>query len=74
MGDVRTFDNGDMRLLETVATHAGIALQNSRLIDQLRHESLHDALTGLPNRVLLRNDIVDELWRSAESSRAAARS
>ena len=39
LGDVRTFDVSDMRLLETVANHAGIALQNSRLIDQLRHES-----------------------------------
>jgi len=61
MGDVRRFDQSDMRLLETVANHAGVALQNSRLIDQLRHESLHDALTGLPNRVLLRNNISEEL-------------
>ncbi|HEX6935947.1 MAG TPA: bifunctional diguanylate cyclase/phosphodiesterase [Actinomycetes bacterium] len=63
LGDVRTFDVSDMRLLETVANHAGIALQNSRLIDQLRHESLHDALTGLPNRVLLQRRIADELDR-----------
>ncbi len=61
LGDVRTFDVSDMRLLETVANHAGIALQNSRLIDQLRHESLHDALTGLPNRVLLQRRIDEEL-------------
>ena len=73
MGDVRSFDNGDMRLLETVAAHAGMALQNSRLIDQLRHESLHDALTGLPNRVLLRNDTVDELLAiGREQSRGCA--
>jgi diguanylate cyclase (GGDEF)-like protein len=61
LGDVRTFDVNDMRLLETVANHAGIALQNSRLIDQLRHESLHDALTGLPNRVLLQRRVDEEL-------------
>ena len=73
MGDVRSFDNGDMRLLETVASHARVALQNSRLIDQLRHESLHDALTGLPNRVLLRNDTVDELLAiGREQSRGCA--
>ncbi|MGH8970581.1 MAG: diguanylate cyclase domain-containing protein, partial [Actinomycetes bacterium] len=61
MGDVRTFDGSDMRLLETVANHAGVALQNSRLIDQLRHESLHDALTGLPNRVLLQRNAHEQL-------------
>jgi diguanylate cyclase (GGDEF)-like protein len=61
MGEVRRFHLGDMRLLETVANHAGMALQNSRLIDQLRHESLHDALTGLPNRVLLRNAVSEQL-------------
>jgi len=61
LGDVRTFDVSDLRLLETVANHAGVALQNSRLIDQLRHESLHDALTGLPNRVLLQRRIDEEL-------------
>jgi len=65
LGHVRTFDESDMRLLETVANHAGIALQNSRLIDQLRYESLHDALTGLPNRVLLQRRIAEELERVA---------
>ena len=66
MGKVRNFDHSDMRLLETVANHAGVALQNSKLIDRLRHESLHDALTGLPNRVLLRNNAVEELTACTE--------
>jgi diguanylate cyclase (GGDEF)-like protein len=53
LGDVRSFDNTDVQLLETVANQAGIALQNGQLIDRLRHEALHDALTGLPNRAML---------------------
>jgi diguanylate cyclase (GGDEF)-like protein len=50
LGDVRTFDREDVRVLETVANHAGVALQNGRLIERLQHEALYDSLTGLPNR------------------------
>jgi diguanylate cyclase (GGDEF)-like protein len=61
MGDVRSFDESDVLLLETVANHAGVALQNGRLIDQLRHQALHDGLTGLPNRVFITRRIAEAL-------------
>jgi diguanylate cyclase (GGDEF)-like protein len=57
VGDVRTFDTEDVRLLETVANHASIALRNGQLIDRLRHEAAHDALTGLPNRATLQREL-----------------
>jgi diguanylate cyclase (GGDEF)-like protein len=56
MGEVRSFDDSDVLLLETVANHAGVALNNGRLMDKLRHDALHDGLTGLANRVLFQRE------------------
>ena len=61
LGDVRTFEQADLLLLETVANHAGVALQNGELVDKLRHEALHDALTGLPNRLQLQRRLTAAL-------------
>jgi diguanylate cyclase (GGDEF)-like protein len=63
MGAVRSFDRGDVLLLETVSNHAGVALQNGRLVHRLRHDALHDALTGLPNRALFQRTVTERLDR-----------
>jgi diguanylate cyclase (GGDEF)-like protein len=64
LGDVGTFETEDLRVLETVTNHASVTLENRRLVDQLReeaaekeHQSLHDSLTGLPNRVLFNHRV-----------------
>jgi diguanylate cyclase (GGDEF)-like protein len=66
LGDVRTYDQDDVLLLETVANHASVALQNGELVDRLRHEALHDALTGLPNRAFLQRRLSTALTGVAD--------
>ncbi|HVE64425.1 MAG TPA: EAL domain-containing protein [Mycobacteriales bacterium] len=50
---VRQFNDDDLRLLETMATHGAAELTNARLVNRLRHDATHDALTGLRNRSVL---------------------
>jgi diguanylate cyclase (GGDEF)-like protein len=50
LGEVNHFEQPDVQLLETVAAHAAVAVENSRLVDRLRFDATHDSLTGLPNR------------------------
>jgi diguanylate cyclase (GGDEF)-like protein len=69
-GEVRSFDTDDVRLLETVANHASIALRNGQLVDRLAYEAAHDALTGLPNRTTLRRELND-LLQQPDSGRVA---
>jgi diguanylate cyclase (GGDEF)-like protein len=56
-GDVSTFNEDDRRLFETFASHAGVLLENDRVKEQLRYQAYHDALTGLPNRLLFAEQV-----------------
>jgi diguanylate cyclase (GGDEF)-like protein len=68
LGDVSTFEDDDGRLLETLANHTSVAFENSLLLERLRvdaeqrrYESLHDHLTGLPNRSLFAQCVAEAI-------------
>jgi diguanylate cyclase (GGDEF)-like protein len=48
--DGAAFNLEDLKILETIGNHASVAFANGRLVERLRYDSLHDALTGLGNR------------------------
>jgi diguanylate cyclase (GGDEF)-like protein len=76
VGDSEEFSRDDLRLLETVANQAAVALENgqleqslaelSRLKDELRHQAFHDPLTGLANRFLLTQAVEERLASARE--------
>jgi len=72
LGDVTTFDDEDGRFFETVAAHTNVTLQNARLVDRLRHDALHDSLTGLANRVLFQQRVADAIGRRRPDDAAVA--
>ncbi len=50
--------------LRGLAAQAASSVQNARLLDQIRHQALHDALTGLPNRALVLDRVDNMLARA----------
>jgi diguanylate cyclase (GGDEF)-like protein len=73
VGGLLSFEDGDRRVLESLANHASVVLRSHGLLEQLRdevaakeHQSLHDALTGLANRTLFGNEVAAALEAGAD--------
>jgi diguanylate cyclase (GGDEF)-like protein len=70
-GVVRSFDHEDLRLLDTLAGNASVALQYDRLEqavlqlsvlqEQLQHQAYHDPLTNLANRALFTDKVKETI-------------
>ena len=58
--------------LTGLASQAATALRNARLLDQIRHQALHDVLTGLPNRALMMDRAEFLLQRAHREGRTVA--
>jgi diguanylate cyclase (GGDEF)-like protein len=66
-GVIRSFSDDDLKLFETLANNASVALQYDRLEQavhqlrqlqqQLHHQAYHDPLTDLANRTLFNNQV-----------------
>jgi diguanylate cyclase (GGDEF)-like protein/PAS domain S-box-containing protein len=61
----RRIDDDEQSFVRAVASILGTALVRLRSEERMRHEALHDPLTGLANRTLLRDRLDHALARTA---------
>ena len=66
------FSEEEGSFLQAVANVLAIAFSRLHLEEQMRHQALHDSLTGLANRTLCRDRIEQALAKSEREGNAAA--
>jgi diguanylate cyclase (GGDEF)-like protein len=75
----RLYSEAEQEMLQSFADHVSIALTDARTVDSLRqaltdarHDAMHDVLTSLPNRALLRDRLSRAFLRSERHGTAVA--
>ena len=66
------FGDGDQTLLHKFASRIDVALSNARWESRLYQQAHYDALTGLPNRILLIDRLEQVLTRARQDNTCAA--
>jgi diguanylate cyclase (GGDEF)-like protein len=70
--DRRQFSDDDVSFAQSVANVLGNALARLRMEERVRHQALHDPLTGLPNRLVLTDRLEHALDRAERREDALA--
>ena len=65
--DEADFTQEDVQLIESIANQVVVALEQRQLLDQIEHQAYHDALTGLPNRLLFEDRLEQSIARAKRS-------
>jgi diguanylate cyclase (GGDEF)-like protein/PAS domain S-box-containing protein len=68
----RRFDNEDVNFLKLIAHLLAGAIEHQLAEDTIRHQALHDSLTGLPNRALLLERLNHSVNRTVRGGAAVA--
>ncbi|MCL5958145.1 MAG: diguanylate cyclase, partial [Chloroflexi bacterium] len=67
-----TFAKADRLLIQTLAIHAAVAINNAQMFDEINLAASTDALTGLPNHRHLMDRLDEEIARAIRSEHPLA--
>jgi len=62
-------EDDDIKLLEAIGAIGSAALENARLVEEIRRQAIHDPVSGLANHVLFEDRVAQAAtvaWRSRE--------
>ena len=68
----RAATEADRQLLESLCRLAAVAIDHRALTDKLSHQAQHDALTGLPNRLLFQDRLGQALAQASRNGQQVA--